>query len=102
VHHAVFEKYDASSGREGGIMKLMITCEEVSTLLSAEMDIPISTTKRILLRMHLMMCRKCTSVKQQILSMRKVFPGLEDASSKDEIKMTTSSRDRIKQTLLEQ
>jgi|AJXC01.1.fsa_nt_gi hypothetical protein len=26
-------------------MKLMITCEEASTLLSAEMDIPISTTK---------------------------------------------------------
>ena len=83
-------------------MKLMITCEEASTLLSAEMDVPIYTTKRILLRMHLMMCRKCTSVKQQILSMQKVFLGLEDASSKDEIKMTASSRDRIKQTLLEQ
>ena len=83
-------------------MKLMITCEEASTLLSAEMDVPISTTKRLLLRMHLMMCRKCISVKHQILSMRKVYLGLEDASSKDEIKMTASSRDRIKQTLREQ
>ena len=49
-----------------------------------------------------MIRKKCTSVKQQILLMRKVFLGLEDASSKDEIKMTASTRDRIKQTLLAQ
>ena len=60
-------------------MKLMITCEEVSTLLSAEMDVSISATKRILLRMYLMIRKKCTSVKQQILLMRRVFLGLEDA-----------------------
>ena len=83
-------------------MKLMITCEEASTLLSEKIDVPLSPAKRLLLQTHLLMCRKCTLFKGQLNSLRKVFLGLEDASSKDEIKMPDSSRDRIKQKLREQ
>jgi predicted anti-sigma-YlaC factor YlaD len=83
-------------------VKLMITCEEASTLLSEKMDVPLSPAKRLLLQTHLLMCRKCTSVKKQMNSLRQVFLGLEDASSKDEINMPDSARDRIKQKLREQ
>lgn len=83
-------------------MKLMLTCEEASTLLSEKMDVSLSPAKRMLLQTHLIMCKKCTAVKDQMNVLRKVFLGLEDATSKDEIKMPDSSINRIKKELREQ
>ena len=50
------------------------------------MDVQLSPAKQLLLRMHLILCRKCSVVAQQIKALRKVFIGLEDASSQDEIR----------------
>jgi len=80
-------------------MKLMITCQEASESLSAKMDVPLPLAKRLLLQTHLLMCRKCTLFKSQMNALRKVFLGLEDASSKDEIKMPDSSKAHIKKIL---
>jgi predicted anti-sigma-YlaC factor YlaD len=80
----------------------MLTCEEASTLLSEKMDVSLSPAKRMLLQTHLIMCKKCTAVKDQMNVLRKVFLGLEDATSKDEIKMPDSSINRIKKELREQ
>ena len=83
-------------------MKLMIKCEETATLLSAEMDVPISTTKRMLLRMHLIICKQCYAIARQMKSLRKIFLGLEKASLQDEILMPVESKKRILQALYEQ
>ena len=80
----------------------MITCKEASTLLSEKMDVSLSPAKRFFLQSHLLMCRKCTAVREQLKALRKVFLGLEDASTKDELKLPDSTRERIKQTLREQ
>ena len=83
-------------------MKFMLTCEEASLLLSEKMDVSLSPIKRLLLQTHLLMCRKCTAVKEQMLALRKIFQGLDDASANEEIKLPDESRERIKQTLREQ
>ena len=83
-------------------MKLMLTCEEASTLLSDKMGASLYPVKRLLLKTQLIMCKKCTAVKDQMIVLRKVFLGLEDATSKDEIKMPDSSINRIKKELREQ
>jgi len=65
----------------------MLTCEEASLLLSEKMDVSLSPIKRLLLQTHLLMCRKCTAVKEQMLALRKIFLGLDDASANEEIKL---------------
>lgn len=77
----------------------MTTCEETSILLSENMDVSLSKRKRLLLMTHLMMCRKCKSVKRQLYALREIFFGLGDAASADEIKMPESSTARIKKIL---
>jgi hypothetical protein len=80
-------------------LKLMTTCEETSILLSENMDVSLSKRKRLLLMAHLMMCRKCKSVKRQLYALREIFFGLGDAASADEIKMPESSKAQIKKIL---
>ena len=63
------------------------------------MAVSLSLQKRLLLKTHLKMCNKCNAVKNQMKMLRKVFLGLEDATSKDEIKMPDSSIMRIKKML---
>ena len=50
------------------------------------MDVQLSPAKQLLLRMHLILCRKCSVVAQQMKALRKVFIGLEAASAQDEIR----------------
>ena len=52
--------------------------------------------------MHLILCRKCSVVAQQMKALRKVFIGLEAASSQDEIRSPESFQKRIQQMLHEQ
>lgn len=66
------------------------------------MDVQLSPAKQLLLRMHLILCRKCSVVAQQMETLRKVFIGLEAASSQDEIRSPESFQKRIQQMLHEQ
>jgi len=51
--------------------KLMYSCEQAARLSSKAMEQPLAPTERILLRMHLMMCKGCTSFAQQIEFLRR-------------------------------
>ena len=66
------------------------------------MDVQLSPAKQLLLRIHLMLCWKCTVVAQQMKALRKVFIGLEASSSQDEIRSPESFQKRIQQMLHEQ
>ncbi|MBS1254948.1 MAG: hypothetical protein MAG581_00745 [Deltaproteobacteria bacterium] len=79
----------------------MITCEETASLLSEKMDVSLSPTQRILLQVHMMMCRSCAEFGQQMRSLRDIFLGLEGASSQDQAGLPEESRKRIKQALLQ-
>jgi hypothetical protein len=47
-----------------------LTCQHASRLLSARMDAPLSWTKRVRLRLHLVACDACTSVARQFEAVR--------------------------------
>ena len=66
------------------------------------MDVQLSPAKQLLLRIHLILCRKCSVVAQQMKTLRKVFLGLEATSSQDKIRLPESSQKRIQQMLYKQ
>ena len=66
------------------------------------MDVKLTPAKQLLLRMQLILCRKCSGVAQQMKALRKVFIGLEAASSQDEIRSPGSLKKHILQMLHEQ
>ncbi|MBE0615956.1 MAG: zf-HC2 domain-containing protein [Burkholderiales bacterium] len=51
--------------------KLMYSCEQAAKLSSQAMEQPLAPTERILLGMHLMMCKGCTGFVQQIEFLRR-------------------------------
>ena len=46
--------------------KLMYSCEQASKLSSRAMEQPLTPSERVLLRMHLMMCGRCSNFARQI------------------------------------
>ena len=70
--------------------------------MSEKINVQLSPGKRFPLRIYLMLCRKCPSVTEKMRALRKVFLGLEAASSQNEIRLPESSQKRIQQILHEQ
>ena len=62
---------------------LMYSCEEASRLSSRAMEEPLTPTERVLLRMHLMMCKRCSSFAQQIEFLRRASRKLPEVLEKD-------------------
>ena len=51
-------------------MRWMYNCKEVSELVSESLDRALPFYQRMLIRMHLLMCRYCTRVKEQFEAIR--------------------------------
>jgi len=50
--------------------RLMYSCEEAARLSSRAMEEPLSPTERVLLRLHLAMCERCTNFTRQMAFLR--------------------------------
>jgi len=50
----------------------MLSCKEVTRLVSEGMDRRLSLGRRIAVRIHLVMCKFCSRYRRQILLMREV------------------------------
>lgn len=50
--------------------KLMYSCEEAARLSSRAMEEPLSPSERVLLRLHLAMCERCTNFTRQMAFLR--------------------------------
>lgn len=48
----------------------MITCKQASELISQSLDHPLSWSKRMQLRLHLLICRPCNRFKLQLNLLR--------------------------------
>ena len=64
--------------------KLMYSCAEASRLSSRAMEQPLSRSERLLLRLHLMMCARCSSFARQIDFLRRAAREFPEAIQKDE------------------
>ena len=53
--------------------KIMLSCKETSRLISEELDHELPLYKRVMLRMHLAMCKGCKQAQHQIGALKKVL-----------------------------
>ena len=67
-------------------MKLNFDCQEVSRLLSAGQDTQLPAPDRARMRLHLVMCRACRTVDEQMAFLRQAMRSLhrEAAAPQDE------------------
>lgn len=60
----------------------MYSCEEASKLSSRAMEEPLTLSERVLLRMHLMMCARCTNFARQIEFLRRASSKVPEVLAK--------------------
>ena len=63
--------------------KLMYSCEEASRLSSRAMEEPLTPAERVLLRLHLMMCNRCSNFARQIEFLRRASRKVPEALEMD-------------------
>ena len=80
----------------------MLSCKEISKLVSDSMDRQLPLGLRMELRLHLMMCRLCRTYCKQTVLLRKILR-LHDASLADastsELHLPEGASERIKKAL---
>lgn len=80
----------------------MLSCEEVTQLVSESLDRELSLRQRVSTKMHLMMCRLCSRYNKQLAGLREAFR-LHAVREEDiEIypaSLSSEARQRIKQAL---
>jgi|CXWL01.1.fsa_nt_gi hypothetical protein len=81
----------------------MLSCKEVSRLVSESLDRKLSLWQRMQLWMHLMMCGMCSRFRKQTLLLHaaaKRYLGIvEELESDSRDQLGTDARERIKQSL---
>jgi predicted anti-sigma-YlaC factor YlaD len=80
----------------------MLSCEEVTQLVSESLDRELSLRQRVSTKMHLMMCRLCSRYNKQLAGLREAFR--LHAMREEDIEiypasLSSEARQRIKQAL---
>ena len=89
-------------------MMMMISCEDASRLLSESLDSPLPFRRRMVLRMHLLMCYLCRRAARQGRAIHELIRGLaantgmngEDPAGLGDL--SPEARERIGKALREQ
>ena len=61
----------------------MYSCEQAARLSSQAMEQPLAPMQRVMLSMHLMMCRRCTDFTHQIEFLRRASRKIPEVLEKD-------------------
>ena len=79
----------------------MFNCNEVSKKVSESMDRNLPLYQRMLIRMHLMMCKYCARFKKQLLALRKLsrYSELAAGSLDTALGLSSESKARIKDAM---
>ncbi len=60
----------------------MLSCKQVTRMVSQGLDRELNFTERVRLRVHLAICDGCTNFSRQMEFLRKAMAGLADQSPK--------------------
>ena len=81
----------------------MLSCKDVTRLISLSMDRSLPLGKRIGVRIHLLICRFCARYKRQLLlireTARQLVAGEEPAEGPFSGVLSEDARERIRQSL---
>ena len=80
------------------MMRWMMSCEEARELVSAGLDQELPWTRRLLVRFHLSMCKKCSAVAQHLRALRDTLLGIPDPELPEE-HLPEATQERIKSAL---
>ena len=79
----------------------MFNCKEVSLKVSESLDRKLPLNKRMMIRIHMMMCRYCARFQQQMLLIRQIarYAKPLESTTEESVKLSEDARARLKQTL---
>ncbi|WP_455429558.1 anti-sigma factor family protein [Neorhodopirellula lusitana] len=81
----------------------MLTCKEITQLVSESLDRPLPLRKRVSVWMHLSMCRLCSAFRRdQLVLKERISDELERASREkmsEEVKLSAAAKQRMKKEL---
>ena len=81
----------------------MLSCKEVSHLVSESLDRKLSPWQRIQVRLHLLMCRLCARFRRQTLFLRDAahhyLMAVAETETATSAGLSPEARDRIKRSL---
>jgi hypothetical protein len=81
----------------------MLSCKDVTQLISRSMDASLPIGKRIGVRFHLLICRFCARYRRQLLLIREAARRVADAPGRKEgsagERLSAEARDRIRKSL---
>ena len=79
----------------------MFNCKDVSLKVSESLDRNLPLYERMLIRIHMMMCRYCARFQQQLFLVRQIARYAEPLENvtEDSVKLSEDARARLKQTL---
>ena len=82
----------------------MFNCKDVSQRVSESMDRPLPLHQRILIKMHLMMCKYCARLRNQLLIIRDAcrLENLHGKDLDDIHALSDDAADRLKLALSEE
>ena len=82
----------------------MFCCREVSQKVSASMDCILPFHQRMMIRFHLLICKYCTRLHNQLFFMRDALRMEEnsDENLKSSASFSSGARERIKQVMRNQ
>ena len=79
----------------------MFNCKDVSQKVSESLDRKLPLYERMMIRIHMMMCRYCARFQQQLFLVRQIARYTEPLENvtEDSVKLSEDARTRLKQTL---
>lgn len=81
----------------------MLSCKDATRLISESMDTALPVGKRIVVRIHLLVCRFCARYERQLLLIRETLRRLDAGRVRPEDPagdgLSEEARDRIKRSL---
>jgi len=81
----------------------MLSCKEISKLVSQSIDQKLTWRERMNIWMHLKMCRLCSAFRRDVLRLRRGSREqailIEDDASMPEVKLSAGATKRIKQAI---
>ena len=80
----------------------MLTCKQVSRLISESLDRDLPLRQRMSMRMHLFMCKLCSRYSRQSLSLREAIRLQSEREEEIDVypaSLSSEARERIKESL---
>ncbi|MBD0316381.1 MAG: zf-HC2 domain-containing protein [Nitrospiraceae bacterium] len=88
----------------GWLIRVTPTCQEMTRLLSDEMDRPLPWKTRAKMRLHFLICKWCERYKNQLRFLRQAVRRHPEQISSDDPatpSLSSEAKDRLKRTLRE-